>query len=179
MNTTLSMTKRGLITLLTAGTLWAGLGLGSAFAEQDAKEYPATFCRPHTLANFGVGAVAVYNTSTTRSLTVFCPIVRDLMSRDAKLSSIKARYYNPLYKTRSVSCQLNQIRPTGKLAASSGSKKGRRWAPQGEIDLKFPKSGLSPKGDAIYVVTCKLPPSGGQRENEKVKLTGYSVWEKD
>ena len=179
MNTTVIKTKKLWMTLLAAGTLWAGLSLGTALAEQDAKEYPATFCRPHTLSNFGVGAVTVYNTSTSKSLVVFCPIVRDLMGRDAKISSIKARYYNPSYRTKQVSCQLNQIRPTGKIAASTGYRKGNRLTAQGAIDLRLPRSGVTPKGDAIYVVTCKLPPSGGQRDNQRIKLTGYSVWEDD
>lgn len=179
MNKTLSNTNKFLVTLLTAGTLWAGLGISSALAETDAKEYPATFCRPHTLYNFGVGAVTIYNTSTTKSLTVFCPIVRDLMARDAKIASIKAKYYNPSFRTKQVSCQLNKMRPTGKVMASTGYRKGNKRTPQGEIDLRLPRSGLTVKGDAIYVVTCKLPPSGSQKNSQRIKLTGYSVWEQD
>ena len=180
MSTTASNNKKFWVTLLAAGTLWAGLGIGTAFAEIDAKDYPATFCRPSAKFKFGVsGGITIYNKSTLSPLTVYCPIIRDLMSRDAKMQYVLVKYYNPYFKDRQVSCQLRKLTPNGKITGQSKATRGTAKTPGGTIMLKIPRSGLTTKGEANYVVTCKLPASGGRSENQKVKLSGYTAREKD
>ena len=184
MNKTLSNTNKFWVTLLAAGTLWAGLGLGTAVAV-DKKDYPATFCRPTNDNYFGVtDGLAIYNQSTSRSLTVFCPIVRDIMHRQAMVASVKVRYYNPYFKDRQVVCQLRKFKSTGGLAAKTKSKRGNSKTPGGTISLIFhrqimgnPGTPRILQGEGNYVVSCTIPASAGRSENRKVKLTGYSVYE--
>ena len=181
MNTTFSKTQFCLLTFLAAGTLWAGLGLGTALAKFDAKDYPATFCQPGAKFNFGVSeGITIYNKSTSQILRVTCPIIRDVMARHATMDYVAVKYFNPYFQSRHVSCRLNRVTPTGKLAGSSREKRGTDNTPGGTIVLKFPsgRGTLSAKGDGNYVVSCTLPPSGGTSENQKVKLSGYTAWEK-
>ena len=181
MKKSVSSTNKFWVTLLAAGTLWAGLGLGASFAETDAKDYPATFCRPNYSPYFGVSAgtdaygLTIYNKSTTGTLMVYCPIIRDLRSRNAKLEWVKVRYFNPYFKSRKVSCRLNRVAPSGKLSATSGDIRGTTLTPGGEIYFRVPRA----HHELIFMVACKLPRSGGVNKNQKVRLTGYSVKEKD
>ena len=182
MYTTVSNFNKFWMMMLTAGTLWAGVGLGTALADFDAKDYPATLCRTSSKFMFGVSqGIDVYNKSTSQSLHVTCPIIRDYLSRDATMEYVAVKYYNPYFKDRQVSCRLDRVTPAGKLAGSSKNQHGTSRTPGGTITLKFPsrRGTLTARGAGNYVVSCTLPRSGGTRENQRVRLSGYTAWEKN
>ena len=163
MDNALSNTKKYWVMLLAAGTLWVGLGSGTALAV-DRKVYPATFCRPTSDNFFGVtDGLAIYNQSTSRRLTVFCPVIRDVMHKHAMVASVTVHYYNPYFKRRQVVCQLQKFKPTGALAAKTKSKRGNSKTPGGTISLIFHRpimgNRATPRilqGEGNYVVSCSL-----------------------
>ena len=178
MNRRFSKTKRSLLAVLAIGTLWSGLGLSEAFAG-DEKRYSATFCRPKfdKRTHFGVsGGMSIYNKSTTEWLVVYCPIIRDEMEWDDKVEWVNIDYFNPFHGSKNMVCWLQVRDPKGghyidgkHAVYVAGQNPGA-----GTMSITWNKHSWH----YLYYLACTIPPSGGQRESERIKLSGYWVREK-
>ena len=178
MNTRWSKTKRGLFMLLTAGMLWAGLGLSEALAA-DEKRFPGTYCKPGYSSRhyFGVGSgISVYNKSSTQWLYVYCPIIRDEMTWSDKLKWVNVDYINPYHKDRQIVCWVQSRDPRDGRYIKSVYNSENPTYPNGKGSIGFSWDHYS--WHYFYMVGCALPPSGDLTQaGTKVQLSGYWVRE--
>lgn len=125
---------------------------GTAFAQGNPKLYPGASCVPvgGRAATFSDGLI---RNSSTSTLTVNCPIVRD------EAGSIEVRVYlEDKHPSQNISCytsSLNDLSYTGWWSASISSAGTTSPAAPGWLDL--PRT--TGTGSTYAYVTCTLPPS--------------------
>lgn len=122
----------------------------SAFA-LDGKRYPGTLCQS-TSTNLVYGMTA-YNKSTTSSLTVYCPLMRDYQYED--LTLVKVGVYDRS-TSGAVSCTLDVIQGNGIKYYTKTLSTSTTGSSDGVQSISFTDDVVSPDG-AFYALTCTIP----------------------
>lgn len=157
MNNSHTRLKRSAAVLLLTGLTLLGAGLGTAQAEKDWKTYPGSICRPADMDSPNVGYLDhgfIFNKSATRGLLIYCPIVRDIMSTNAKWTKVVIRYHNP-NPAKKIRCHMYTRSPNGRLLNSRKASSPNRTTALIRMYNKT-KSGIG-----VYTLSCSLPPNPG------------------
>ncbi len=141
------MKKRHMRILLAMATAAGGLATQTAVAE-DGKVYPGTMCQKSPgVGTYGGGEIA--NDSTTGSLTVECPVVRDAVS--GGISNAYVRAYKAT--TSSFWCDLHAQSTYG----TAGFIQHRSATGTGYKTFSY--AAMSDYDGAHYYFWCAVPPS--------------------
>ena len=170
------------LTALATATLVAGL-LHAGPAAADDKRHPGQMCKPLAgqLGNFGViGGVGIYNRSSTASLSVTCPIIRDEMPQHGhELERVVVEYHNPGHPDTRFHCRTIKSLKTGTLVRAKTAIAPAVGPPgYNQLLMTFPNQSFEITGTR-YHMNCILPPSLGNLQRERVMLTNYLVRERD
>lgn len=145
-----------------AATLLASASISPTAMAEDGKVYPGISCQK-SLGTGSYGGGEVRNDSNSGSLTVECPIVRDVVYGSIQDAQVRA------YKATSSAfwCTLHARSFWGNAgfqqfrSASSGT---------GYRTMNF--SGLSDYNDGHYYIWCAIPPS---TSSTKSRVIGYRL----
>ena len=177
----MQVTKKNKSTLMFLGLVGAvGLSLlglnGVALAGDDAKVYPGTYCRAGNLTNSDVSysrSGKILNKSTSKRLEVFCPLVRDLSSRDDGLSSVTV-FYNNTKPGQKLSCTVATYSPERKRLKTKSKS-----APKGKGRFTISYGGNAPT-NAYYTMYCSIPTAHGNIRHKQVSsIDSLYVYEHD
>ena len=145
--------------LAAAALLIVTLGSTKTFAV-DAKNYPGSTCQPSSgpadALQYSLGVVS--NSSSTDSIVLDCPIIKDVLNTPLSRGRIAVIAQNP---NEAVLCTIRSIEaPNGadfpsrvftQLVSTPGTDRGAQY-------LNF--ASLTDFGnDSYYAMTCRLPPS--------------------
>lgn len=132
-----------------------------AFAE-DGKVYPGIMCQK-SLGSGSYGGGEVRNDSSSGSLTVECPVVRDIVYGNIQDAQVRA------YKATSSAlwCTLHARSFWGNNGFQQFKSVG---AATGYVALNF--AGMSDYNNAHYYIWCAIPPSTA---STKSRVIGYRL----
>ena len=148
---------------VASGALLVGASLGTAHAEitLDNKNYPGTMCRPASYPSSNHSTHVSYerngsiaNQSEQASLTVLCPIIRDMTNGRNGLSSVAASFGGP-HEPTSFRCSLYVRRGLNNRIEESTTKRGiRNWFGTTVVSFTGPKW---VNFSTLYMLNCVLP----------------------
>ncbi len=157
-------------------TLSVGLSASTLSHADDAKLYPGSYCKT-TYEGGLVDAsngdpTQLQNTSTSQSLFMTCPIIRDYMASDSGIKNVQVRYFNN-NDAKTVSCNVDIRHRDGSYVARASARTnyGDR---SGVLTLNLNREAGVFRS---YVLTCWLPPSFSNTSFPKIE--SYRVVEFD
>ncbi len=149
--------QRWIITSITFGVFWVGLGGGLAFAV-DGKMYSGYMCNSNSPRSTGYDTRGgVYNTSPQGPLTVRCPIVRDNMGNSNGLKMVKV-WYKDNHSSATLTCSVNSFHTSWppKVAKKLGAL--IMGSAYGKEQATFSFFGPSESTNfSYYFLECSLP----------------------
>ena len=157
--------KQSMAVLFFTGLTVLGIGLGTAQAGKDWKTYPGTMCRPADMDSPDVGYFAegrIYNKNTSSGLLIYCPIVRDMISANAKWTKVVIHYHNP-DPAKKIRCDMVTRYSNGRLM---NSRRGKGSSSKGILRIY----NRSKSGRGVYTLSCSLPPSGSKPGSSGISL---------
>jgi hypothetical protein len=141
------------ISLVSTGSLCALIAMASIAEASDKKIYPATSCRPDAESEGTVyysTSGAVYNVSTTETLTLVCPVVRDNTADAWVAISVVAR--NP-GDAGVIWCTAES-----RYSSSTLYKKDDRYLGEGGTSwITVPFEAKPAPASGFYQIICRLP----------------------
>lgn len=163
-----SLTQRQQTRRFLTGTLFAlsVLATGGPAAALDGKTLPGSACEPlNQSAPYAEDIFGgIFNPSTTQTLTVNCPVVRDTIggnsSNGIDVAVVKVFDQN-LLTSRDVSCNLTSRSSTGQVVeVNFRSTTGASSSVQ---TLTF--TDLASQSGGFYNLSCSIPPKNGTAQS--------------
>lgn len=153
---------------LAAIILMLCVAFGQTALAADGKVFPGSMCQV-ALGQGSISAGTIQNDSTTGSLVVDCPVVRELVSGSIQEGQVRVYQAQDDY---AIMCTLT----VGSYNQTSGIEQVRQ-ANSGEGFRTIQFNAMSGSNNRPFYYTCILPPSASSNHNDKSRVIGYRITE--